>query len=114
MRSASRQLHPAAFIALIAGVVAYGAAAMDVYVASMPSMATALQTDATHVQLTMSLFTVGYAVSQLIYGPLSDRFGRKSVLVVGTAIYVVASFAAALATSIEMLIAFRVIQAFGA
>jgi DHA1 family bicyclomycin/chloramphenicol resistance-like MFS transporter len=114
MRAAPRQLHPAAFIALIAGVVAYGAAAMDVYVASMPSMATALKTDATHIQLTMSLFTVGYAVSQLIYGPLSDRFGRKSVLVAGTVIYVLASFAAALATSIEMLIAFRVIQAFGA
>jgi DHA1 family bicyclomycin/chloramphenicol resistance-like MFS transporter len=109
-----RDLHPAVFIALIAAVVSYGAAAMDVYVASMPSMAAALATDATNVQLTMSLFTVGYAVSQLVYGPLADRFGRKAVLVGGTIIYVCASFAAALATSIEMLIAFRVVQAFGA
>lgn len=109
-----RDMRPAAFIALMAGVVAYGAAAMDVYVPSMPSMATALATDATHVQLTMSLFVIGYAASQLVYGPISDRFGRRRVLITGTVIFVAASFAAAFATSIEMLIACRVVQAFGA
>jgi DHA1 family bicyclomycin/chloramphenicol resistance-like MFS transporter len=87
---------------------------MDVYVASMPSMTSALATDATHIQLTMSVFTVGYAVSQLFYGPIADRFGRRPVLIGGTLVYVAASFAAALATSIETLIALRVIQAFGA
>jgi DHA1 family bicyclomycin/chloramphenicol resistance-like MFS transporter len=109
-----RDIHPALFIAVIAGVVAYGAAAMDVYVPSMPSMASALATDATHVQLTMSLFVIGYAASQLIYGPISDRFGRRRVLIAGTVIFVAASLAGALATSIETLIACRVVQAFGA
>jgi DHA1 family bicyclomycin/chloramphenicol resistance-like MFS transporter len=114
MRPTPRRLHPAVFIALIAGAVSYGAAAMDVYLASMPSMAKALETDAAHIQLTMGVFTVGYAVSQLVYGPLSDRFGRRPVLIGGTLVFVLASFAAALSTTIETLIAFRVIQAFGA
>jgi DHA1 family bicyclomycin/chloramphenicol resistance-like MFS transporter len=66
------------------------------------------------VQLTLSLYLFGLAVSQLLLGPLSDRFGRKPVLLTGLFITAVASVAAIFSTSIGMLILFRTLQALGA
>jgi DHA1 family bicyclomycin/chloramphenicol resistance-like MFS transporter len=72
------------------------------------------ETDVPTVQLTLSAFMVAFALSMLVYGPLSDRFGRRPVLIGGTLIYLLASVACALAPTIEALIAARVLQAFGA
>jgi DHA1 family bicyclomycin/chloramphenicol resistance-like MFS transporter len=77
-------------------------------------MARAFGAEVAEVQLTLSLFLAGLAVGQLVYGPLSDRFGRRPVLIVGLAIYVGASFACMLAPTIEFLIALRFLQAVGA
>src|SRR5260221_13016994 len=66
------------------------------------------------VKLTLSLFLVGFAVAQLVYGPLSDRFGRRPVLVAGLTVYVAGSLACAVAPSIEAMIAARFLQAVGA
>lgn len=106
--------HPALFVALVTLLVALGSGSMDVYLPSMPSMVTALNTDAGLVQLTMSVFVLGYALSMLVYGPLTDRFGRRGVLIGGVMLYVAASIACTMATTIEMLIGFRLVQAVGA
>lgn len=66
------------------------------------------------VQLTLSAFLAGLAAAQLIYGPLSDRFGRRPVLLAGLCIYVVATVACMVATSITLLIVARFAQALGA
>ena len=63
------------------------------------------------MQLTLSVFLIGIAGGQLLYGPLSDRFGRRPVLLAGLVLYVVASIACVAAPSIAALIAARFVQA---
>jgi DHA1 family bicyclomycin/chloramphenicol resistance-like MFS transporter len=83
------------------------------FVPSMPKLHILFHTDYAMVQLTLSLFLIGIAVGQLIYGPLSDRFGRRPVLLAGLVLYVAASLACALAPNIGFLIGGRVAQAVG-
>lgn len=99
---------------LLTLAVSIGPISTDLYLPSLPSLTVALETDVASVQLTLSVFLVGLAFSQLVYGPLSDRFGRRPALLVGFALYVVASAACMLAQSIEALIVARFGQAVGA
>jgi DHA1 family bicyclomycin/chloramphenicol resistance-like MFS transporter len=99
--------------ALLTGLVALGPLSTDLYLPSLPSLTGVFNTDVAHVQLTLSVFLLGFAVSQLIYGPLSDRFGRVPMLIGGLAIYLLASIACVFSTSIEALIAARFFQALG-
>jgi len=99
---------------LLIGFVALGPISTDLYLPSLPGITRALATDVATVQLTLSLFLVGFAACQLLYGPVSDRFGRRPVLLAGLALYLVATVACMLATTVEALIAARVLQAMGA
>ncbi len=85
----------------------------DLYVASLPGLGQAFDVSASMVQLTLSVFMVAFGFSQLLAGPLSDRYGRRPVLVLGMALYALASVACALAPSIWALIAGRFFQALG-
>ena len=107
---------PESFIVavLLTLAVSMGPVSTDLYLPSLPSLTSALETDVASVQLTLSVFLVGFAFSQLVYGPLSDRFGRRPALLIGLALYVLASAACMLAQSIEALIAARFVQAVGA
>ncbi|MFI5011913.1 MAG: multidrug effflux MFS transporter [Hyphomicrobiales bacterium] len=110
------QLRPnsLALTAVLALLTAMGPLSVDMYLPSMPAIARELGTDAAHVQLTLSIFLVGFAVGQFFHGPLSDRFGRKPTLLVGLACYVVASAICAFTRSIELLILARFVQAVAA
>ena len=99
---------------LLTLLVAFGPVSTDLYLASLPDMARAFNTQAGMVQLTLSAFIGGFAVAQLAYGPLSDRFGRRPALLGGILVYVVASILCVFAPSIEALIAGRFLQALGA
>lgn len=99
---------------LITTLVALGPLSTDFYLPALPAITTALATDVATTQLTLSVFLVGFGVGQLAYGPLSDRYGRRPVLLFGLVVYVLASVACALAPSIDMLIAARFLQALGA
>ncbi len=85
----------------------------DLYLASLPSLASDFNVAASTVQLTLSLFVIGFGGAQLIIGPLSDRFGRRPVLLCGLALYVAATALCGLAPSITVLIAARFLQALG-
>jgi len=102
-----------ALTVVLALLTALGPLSTDMYLPSLPAIARALGADTARTQLTLSLFLVGFAAGQLIWGPLSDRFGRRPVLLTGLAIFIVATGACALAPSIDWLIAMRALQAFG-
>ena len=114
MRRPKPHLESLSVGALLTVLVALGQITTALYIPSMPSLVEALDTDAGHVNLTLTVFLVGFAVSQLVYGPLSDRVGRRPALVGGMVLMLAASFACAFAPTVEVLIAARFVQAVGA
>lgn len=101
-------------LALLMAVTAIGPATLNIVVPALPSLVTQLASDAATVQLTLSLYLLSLAGAQLLLGPLSDRFGRRPVILAGLALNMLASFAAIAMSSIGGLIAARVVQAIGA
>src|SRR3546814_938406 len=93
--------------ALLTMLVAFGPMSTDMYLPSLPALVADFGSDVPTVQLTLSAFLVAFAVSMLVYGLLSDRFGRRPVLLGAISIYVVASVACALAPRVQALIAAR-------
>ena len=101
------------FIALLIGVAAVSPLGINMYLPSMPGMARAFGVDYTTIQLTLSLYLAAMAVGQLIVGSLSDRFGRRPVLLTGLLVFVLGSFICLSAQNVGVLIAGRVVQAVG-
>src|SRR6185503_8879813 len=97
-------------LAVLTGI---GPLTTDMYLPSLPSIANELRAPVAQVGLTISAYLIGFAFGQLIYGPVSDRHGRKPVLLGALLVYFAASLVCALSTSIEMLIAARFVQALG-
>ncbi len=100
--------------ALIIALVAVGPLSTDLYLPSLPAIGRDLAADVAGTQLTLSIYMVAFAVAQLAYGPLSDRFGRRPIVLGGIAIYTLASIACAFAATIDQLVAARALQAAGA
>ena len=101
----------AAMTVLLGALIACAPFAMDIYLASMPSMTRALSASPEEVQLTLSVYMYGWGAAQLFAGPLSDRLGRRPALLGGLAVFVVASTACALSRNVFMLIGARLVQA---
>ncbi len=87
--------------------------ALNIMSPAVPGLAATFKTTPAHAQLTITLFLVGLAVAQLLLGPLSDRIGRRPVLLAGMAVAAVASGVAIFATSLDAMIVARIAQAFG-
>jgi len=102
-----------ALTALLALLTALGPLAVDMYLPSFPDIGRLLAASPATVQLTLSLYMVAYAIGQVVYGPLSDRYGRLPVMRFALAVYCLASLACALAPNIEMLLTARAVQALG-
>src|SRR5258708_2710956 len=86
---------------LLTALVAFQALSTDMYLASLPALTRYFSTDVPTVQLTLSVFVIGSALGQLVYGPLSDRFGRRPMLCAGLSVYLASSIACVLAPTIE-------------
>jgi len=108
-------LRPGTFglTALLAALTAVGPLSTDMYLPSLPDIAREFHASTPQVQLTLSAFLIGFAVGQIVCGPVSDRYGRKPVLLAAVGLFCAASLACTFSTSIEMLIAARTAQAFG-
>ncbi len=101
-------------LAILASLVALGPLSVDMYLPALPAMQVALNTTVSQMHLTLSAYLIGFAVFHLVCGPLADRFGRKPLLIYGTAIFVLASIGCSQADTINELLLFRVLQGVGA
>ncbi|MDP4301738.1 Bcr/CflA family multidrug efflux MFS transporter [Leptothrix discophora] len=101
--------------ALILGLLsAIGPFAIDMYLPALPEIGRALQAEPHAVQNSLTVFFLAMGVCQLIYGPMSDRYGRKPPLYLGLALFVIGSIGCALATDVNQLIGFRFLEGLGA
>ena len=101
-------------LALILGALtAIGPLAIDMYLPALPTIAREFGVDASVVQSSLAAYFIGIAIGQAFYGPLSDRLGRKPILYLGLALFMVSSIGCAQAESVNALIAFRFLQALG-
>jgi len=98
---------------ILGALCAFGPLAIDFYLPSFPTLAQQFGTDVEHIQLSLAAYFVGIAISQLFYGPLADRFGRRVPLLVGVALFTVASLACGLANTQGLLVAARAVQGVG-
>lgn len=110
------RFHPeSVFItALLTALFALGQLSNSLYIPSMPALAEEFATGPRAVALTLTAFLAGFAIAQPLYGPLSDRYGRRPLLLAGLLIYLAASVACARAGTIEHLILARAVQGLGA
>ena len=94
-----------AMTAVLAMLTALGPLSTDFYLPSLPEIVRVMATDIAGAQATLSAFLFGYAGGQIVWGPLSDRLGRKPILLMGLGLFALATLACALAPSIEALTA---------
>jgi DHA1 family bicyclomycin/chloramphenicol resistance-like MFS transporter len=103
------------FIALVAALMALNALAIDIMLPALPYMGEALGiSNENERQLVVSAYMIGFGAAQLIFGPITDRFGRRAPLFFGIALYVVCAFAATFAPTFGILLALRFTQGLGA
>ncbi|GGL74170.1 multidrug effflux MFS transporter [Wenxinia marina] len=115
MRAPTRQLSRPEFVGLCAFLFATVAFSVDAMLPALPEIAEVLSPgDPNQAQLVLTAFVFGMGLGTFVSGPLSDAFGRKAVITAGLALYMCAAAAAALANSLEWLLAARVLQGIGA
>lgn len=113
MRNVIHSAREGRFILLLGALVAFGPLAIDLYLPALPAIGAGLGASAEAVQLSITVFLAGFSLGMLFYGPVSDRYGRRTVMLTGIALFVVASLACMLAASVEQLIGARFVQALG-
>ena len=109
--SVVKPIRPSPHIMTLVSIAAIGPLAMNVFLPSMPGMARYFDADYRIIQLLVSLYLVAIAVTQLIVGPLSDRYGRRPVLLGGLGIFAASTLAAIFAPNVETLLVCRMFQA---
>lgn len=114
LRFARNDRGKAPSLTLLAAVTALGFCALHMVVPALPLLVTAFDDSPARVQLVLTLYLAGIAGGQLVYGPLSDRFGRRPVLIAGLMVFLVGTLLCGLAWSLAALIFGRVLEAFGA
>ncbi|MBQ0726435.1 MAG: multidrug effflux MFS transporter [Thalassolituus oleivorans] len=98
---------------LLALLSAIAPLAIDMYLPAMAQMAGSLDSDIHHVELSVSTFLLGFAIGQITGGPLSDRYGRKPIIITGLTIFAIASLTLSMTTSLSGLLILRAIEAIG-
>lgn len=108
-------LRPAstALVLLVGSVFAFGPLATDMFIVAMPRLAEAFGTTKLAIQGTMSFYLIFFAIGQLVWGPLSDRFGRKPTMLCGIGVFALGSLLSMLADGVELFTVARCLQAFG-
>lgn len=103
---------PSIFILIL--MISLGPFGDTIYAPALPELQKILATDYSHVQLTITSYLLGYSISQILYGPFSDRFGRKPLMLLGSGFFILSSIICITSSSIDTLIYSRLLQGFGA
>lgn len=101
-------------LSIIIFVASCGMLGLDIHLASLPHIMEYMHTNKQHMQQSVSIFLLGMGCSLLFYGPLSDRFGRKPIIIIGLLIAAIFSYAGALTTNVDTFLATRLFQGIGA
>lgn len=99
------------FMPVLAGLMAFTSLSTDIYLPAMPTMEADLNGN---IELTITGFLIGFALAQIIWGPISDKYGRKLPLILGVVLFIIGSIGCALSNTMTAMVTWRVIQAFGA
>lgn len=108
-----RALSTGFWLVLLTVLIALPRLTLDLHLPALPAMADYFHSSDSQLQLTLTLYTLGSAISLLVSGPLTDRFGRRPVLLAGLLLYVVATLTCAQADSLGVLVIARLFQALG-
>jgi MFS transporter, DHA1 family, multidrug resistance protein len=103
-------MSPGMVVLLLALLLGLQAVTTDLYLPALPMLTASFKATTAQAQLTLTALLLAFGVSQLFWGPLSDRFGRRPILLVGMSMFLVSSVACTLAANMAMLIAFRAVQ----
>ncbi|WP_268810814.1 multidrug effflux MFS transporter [Caballeronia sordidicola] len=101
-------------LAILSVLMAFASISTDLYLPALPAMAIALRANAGTVELTISGYLVGFSLGQLLWGPLSDRYGRRLPIAIGLVLFIAGSAGCAISTNAPMLVGWRALQAVGA
>ncbi|NRT71368.1 multidrug effflux MFS transporter [Clostridium beijerinckii] len=101
------------FLAFITLLSAFIPLSTDIYLPALPKMVESLNTNTSIVNLTLILFFAFYALGTILWGPLSDKYGRRTILIIGITIYTIASISCVFSGNVYQLILFRILQAIG-
>ncbi|MBB4000856.1 multidrug effflux MFS transporter [Aureimonas pseudogalii] len=106
--------HGLRVLAILSALMGFASISTDLYLPAMPTMATALGSDAGTMELTISGYLIGFSLGQLLRGPLGDRYGRRLPVAIGLVLFVIGSAGCALSTDVWHMVGWRVVQAVGA
>jgi len=106
--------HRLRILAILSVLMAFASISTDLYLPALPAMAIALRANAGTVELTISGYLVGFSLGQLLWGPLSDRYGRRLPIAIGLVLFIAGSAGCAISTNAPMLVGWRALQAVGA
>lgn len=98
----------------LSALMSFASISTDMYLPALPTITRALHTDTASVELTFSAFLIGFSSGQLIWGPISDRYGRKLPIAIGMILFIIGSVGCALSINVSQMMLWRVIQALGA
>jgi len=97
-------------VLILAGLLGIQPITTDLYLPALPTLTTDLGAGMAQAQLTLTALLLAFGLSQMVWGPLSDRFGRRPILLLGLTTYIVAAIGSAMAPSMDMLVIWRTLQ----
>ena len=113
-RGGTEQRHGWRVLAILSTLMGFASISTDLFLPAIPTIATALHAGAGAIELTISSYLIGFSLGQLLWGPISDRYGRRWPVAAGLALFLIGSLGCALSGSAVALIGWRIVQAVGA
>ena len=99
---------------ILSALMSFASVSTDMYLPALPTIGRALHTSSASIEMTFSAFLVGFSLGQLLWGPISDRYGRRLPIAVGLVLFTIGSVGCALSSTVTQMMVWRVVQALGA